>query len=64
MDRHEQVRDVVKFVQDHPESTASLAIIRQVLGTTDPAGVDLERLQSRLMEAGDSLFGYCYYLVR
>ncbi|MEW6524781.1 MAG: hypothetical protein AB1445_14765 [Bacillota bacterium] len=64
MDRQEQVSEVVSFIQDHPESTASLAILRQVLGTTDPANVDLEQLQTRLMGASDTLLGYCYYLVK
>lgn len=65
VDREAVIQQIVSYLREHPESTASLAVCRRALGF-EPERVDdriRQRLESRLHEVPEGELEAYYYIV-
>lgn len=66
-DRQEVIRQVLRYVTEHPESFASLAVCRRALGS-EPDGGQVDeatraRLEARLETVPDDELEAYYYII-
>ncbi|HEX6989426.1 MAG TPA: hypothetical protein VF282_08150 [Bacillota bacterium] len=64
--RQEMIDEILQFVSRHPDSTASLAVTRRILGEPpDRQGDDaLRELRQRIDDADDGVLASLYDIIR
>ncbi|GAB4269184.1 hypothetical protein [Thermincola ferriacetica] len=65
MDKNEKVKEIMQFVMDHPESQASRAVGRRMIGTGESLrdAEHLSQLGAVLAQADDEEVDACYYII-
>ncbi|HEY8450125.1 MAG TPA: hypothetical protein VIL95_06570 [Bacillota bacterium] len=62
--RERMVDEILEFVASHPESNASLAVSRHILGD-EPRGDDfLAEMKRRIGQVDDEVIEACYFIIK
>lgn len=66
MDQEKMIKEIVSFVGQHQESTASIAVYRRIVGTytNDINKEALSNLQKELETADPEEIENCYYIIK
>lgn len=64
--RDQMENEILQFVQQHPESTASLAVSRRIIGELpgERSEAMLVEIQRRIGDVPKELLETCYYIVK